>query len=429
MTYKTFTLGCKVNAYETDAVASLLNARGYYEANENEIVDVIIINTCSVTSTSDQKSRQHIRKFHKLYPEAIIVVMGCYAQVDPESVSSLPGVAIVVGASDRHRIPDLIEQYKQHSQAIITVEKNQRNFDYEDFGVTSFTHNSRAYLKIQDGCDNFCSYCIIPYSRGRLRSRPVESIITEIKDLVSHGYKEIILTGIHTGGYGSDLDGFTFSDLVATILREVPNLFRLRISSIEENEVTPDLLNIMAKSSVMARHLHLPLQSGSSSVLKRMNRKYDTAAFLAKVKMIRDYLPDIALSTDVIVGFPGETEEEFTETYNFIKQANFMRLHVFPFSPRSGTSAARMKNQVSPEVKKERVNRLISLSEELEADYERRFIGRKVEVIFEEYDETSHFAIGHTSNYLVAKYPSPVAIHGQIKDIIFQIYTHDINKK
>jgi threonylcarbamoyladenosine tRNA methylthiotransferase MtaB len=181
----------------------------------------------------------------------------------------------------------------------------------------------------------------------------VESIITEIKDLVSHGYKEIILTGIHTGGYGSDLDGFTFSDLVATILREVPNLFRLRISSIEENEVTPDLLNIMAKSSVMARHLHLPLQSGSSSVLKRMNRKYDTAAFLAKVKMIRDYLPDIALSTDVIVGFPGETEEEFTETYNFIKQANFMRLHVFPFSPRSGTSAARMKNQVSPEVKED----------------------------------------------------------------------------
>ncbi|HMM00594.1 MAG TPA: tRNA (N(6)-L-threonylcarbamoyladenosine(37)-C(2))-methylthiotransferase MtaB [Bacilli bacterium] len=429
MTYKTFTLGCKVNAYESDAVASLLNTRGYHEANETESVDVIIINTCSVTSTSDQKSRQHIRKFHKLYPTAIIVVMGCYAQVDPESVRSLPGVAIVVGASDRHRIPDLIEQYKQHSQVISTVAKNERDFDYEDFGVTSFTHNSRAYLKIQDGCDNFCSYCIIPYSRGKLRSRPVASIITEIKDLVGHGYKEIILTGIHTGGYGKDLNGFTFSNLVETILHDVPDLFRLRISSIEENEVTPDLLSIMAKSSVMARHLHLPLQSGSSGVLKRMNRKYDTASFLSKVKMIRDYLPDIALSTDVIVGFPGETEEEFAETYNFIKQANFMRLHVFPFSPRSGTSAARMKNQVAPEVKKERVNQLIALSEALEADYEKKFVGKSVEVIFEEYDDTHHLAIGHTSNYLVAQYPSPIALHGQIKDIIFQNYTHDINKK
>lgn len=394
-TFTTISLGCKVNSYETSSVIDLLIKNGF--KRDDDAPDIAIINTCSVTATADQKSRQHIRKLMTNYPQAIVVVMGCYAQGEIDFIKDEIKPHIVIGTSHRSEIVDLIKQYEETKECIYLVDSDPREFLYEELGKVNYQENVRAYVKIEDGCNNFCSYCVIPYRRGKARSRNKKDIINEIKDLLEKGYKEIVLTGINVSFYGQDINS-TFSDLVKEIL-SLDGLYRLRISSIEDSEIEDSLIKQLINPK-LANHMHIPLQSGSNSVLTRMNRKYTADEFYKKIELIRKTSPDVALTTDVIVGFPGESEEEFMETYNFIKKCNFSMLHVFPYSPRKGTPAAERKDQVDPKVKKERVLRLLSLSNELWNNYQNQFVGREVEVLVEQIDEKTGTFIGHTSNYL-----------------------------
>lgn len=425
-TFKIVTLGCKVNSYEADAVAESLKAKGYRPANEGDKVDVALINTCSVTSTSDQKSRQQIRRLAKHHPEATLVVMGCYSQINQNLAMEIPEIDVVVGTSNRHKIIDLVEEHQKSGKQIIDIEADTRSFKYEELKYTSVTEHARAYLKIQDGCDNFCTFCIIPLTRGRLRSRDHDEVIKEAVDLVSRGYKEIVLTGIHTGGYGRDLKNYTFTSLVKDILKACPTLHRLRISSIEENEITDELLYLIRDDERMARHLHIPLQAGSDEILARMNRHYDTAKFVEKIDRIREIIPDIALTTDVIVGFPGETDDLFKKTIETIKRVNFAELHVFPYSVRTRTPSARMKDHVDPEIKKNRVKELLELSKVLEHQYYHTFEGKEVEVLIENYHVEEDIYIGHTSNYLLVKTKSTEDITHKIVKVAFN--AHGVSK-
>ena len=410
MTYYIFSLGCKVNSYECSALASCLRKRGYFDNGVNP--DVVIINTCSVTATADQKSRQHIRKFKAMYSTAIIVVMGCYAQGNPDFIANDIEADIIVGTSHRDEIPDLIEEFLKHHQQIVKVDKNIRARKcYEELGVTSYSENIRAYLKIQDGCNNFCSYCLIPYRRGAARSRQKEDVILEAKHLIEQGYKEIVLTGIDVSSYGKDLGEYDLVDLVKELL-SLDNIPSLRISSIEAGDMSDELLEIYASNNALAKHMHIPLQSGSKTVMERMHRKYTKELYLAKIHKLREACPDIMISTDVITGFPGETEEEFLETRDFIKKCGFNQLHVFPFSPRSGTLAYSMPNQISPEIKKARTRNLLELSKELWEQYVNRFIGTEVEVLIEKYDDKKNVNIGHTSNYIEVAVPSKEGMVG-----------------
>ena len=399
--YTTISLGCKVNSYEISALTMRLQELGYVEDKNNPTV--AIINTCSVTATADQKSRQHIRKLLNNYPNAIVVVMGCYSQGHHDFIKNEIKPHIITGTSNRDKLVELIENYSKQAPIDIT-ENNPRLYQYEELGITNHSENVRAYLKIEDGCDNFCSYCLIPYRRGRARSRNHEEVIKEATSLVKNGYQEIVLTGIHVGGYGKDLDNYTFSKLVKELL-DIKDLYRLRISSIEESEIDNDLIQLINTKDNLANHFHIPLQSGCDTVLKRMNRKYTCEQFLNKLKLIKEACPNVALTTDVIVGFPGETDEEFEQTYKFIQECGFNMLHVFPFSSREGTIASRMSNQIDPRIKKERTLRLIELSNRLWDEYTNKFVGKEVEVLIEQYDEKNHLNIGHTSNYLEVKIP------------------------
>ena len=336
MTFYVFSLGCKVNSYESRAVAQQLISLGYKEVSFKEEADIVIINTCSVTATADQKSRQHIRKFINQYPNAIVVVMGCYSQGNYEYIERNIKPAIILGTDYRNEIPSLIEEFLHTQKRIVKINKERASYKYNEFGVISYSENVRAYLKIQDGCDNFCTYCIVPFRRGKMRSRALKNVISEAEHLIELGYKEIVLTGIHVGGYGQDLGNISFSDLVEK-LTSLPGLESLRISSIEESEIDEKLIDLYKTRKNLAPHIHIPLQSGSTSVLKRMNRKYTREEFINKLNSLRKSLPNVAISSDVIVGFPGETDKEFNETYELIEQCNINMLHVFPYSPREGT--------------------------------------------------------------------------------------------
>ena len=418
MKFRCFSLGCKVNSYECSALASSLIKRGYQESKEKDL-DVVIINTCSVTATADQKSRQHIRKIMNEYPHAICVVMGCYSQGNYDYISSEIKPHVLVGTSRRDEIPDLIEQYRKEKTPIVKVDDKPRFFKYEELGVTSFSENVRAYLKIQDGCDNFCSYCLIPYRRGKMRSRNKEYILEEAKYLISQGYKEIVLTGIHVGGYGRDLNDISFSDLVEQLCN-LDGLYSLRISSIEESEIDEKLIKLYKENKVLAKHLHIPLQSGSDKVLALMNRKYNCEQFYNKINLIKEALPDVAITTDVIVGFPQEEEENFKETYDFIKNCGFHMLHVFPFSAREGTKAYTMTGQIDPRVKKERVTKLLELSKDLWDEYTDRFVGQNVSVLVEKCDTQKGLVYGHTSNYIDVAISNIDAKPGDIVEIKLQ---------
>ena len=412
MTYYIFSLGCKVNSYECSSLASSLRKRGYFESRENP--DVVIINTCSVTATADQKSRQHIRKFQALYPNAFVVVMGCYAQGNSRFIAEEIKAGIIVGTSHRNEIPDLIEEFLKDRKQIVKVDKNIRALNcYEELGVTSYSENIRAYLKIQDGCNNFCSYCLIPYRRGSSRSREKEDILAEAKHLIEQGYKEIVLTGIDVSSYGKDLGDYNFTDLVKDLL-SLDNIPSLRISSIEAADMSDELLALYQTNPKLAKHMHIPLQSGSQTVMERMHRKYTKEQFLAKIRKLRQYCPDIMISTDVITGFVGETEEEFLETRNFIIECGFNQLHVFPFSPRSGTLAFNMPNQVPADIKKERTKNLLELSKELWNKYTDFFVGKEIDVLIEKYDDKKKVNIGHTSNYIEVAIPSKEGKVGEI---------------
>ena len=420
MKFYALSLGCKVNEYEIDAVEEQFLNKGYILDKDNP--DVFIINTCSVTSVADQKSRQHIRKIRKNYPNLkCLVVMGCYSQHAGKFISEELGADIVIGTSKRNILPTLVDTYIKTTKKILMIDEDFRHFKYESFGVIPNINKTRAYIKIQDGCDNFCSYCIIPFTRGNSRSRDKEEIIAEIKSLVNKGYKEVVLTGIHTAGYGKDLDNFTFSDLVEKILNEVPDLYRLRISSIEESEIDDKFISLLKKDNRIANHLHIPTQSGCSKTLKNMHRKYNVDDFYKKIELIRNARPDIAITTDVIVGFPGETEEDFMETLNFIKKIKFAELHVFPFSAREKTIAMKMPNQIEPSIKKDRVTRLIKLGNELNLEYKKQFIGKDLEVLFEDYNKDTKTWKGHTSNYLEVSYQSDDNLHGKVLKLNYKI--------
>lgn len=410
---KFISLGCKVNSYENNALKELFLVNGFKENDKN---DIIVINTCSVTSVADQKSRQIIRRERRNNPNAIICVMGCYSQKNADYIKNECGADIIVGTSNRNKIVDFVKEFIKDKKQIVCVDEDSRKFKYESFGTIAIPNSTRAYVKIEDGCNNFCSYCIIPYTRGKARSRDKDEIIKEISTLVEKGFKEIVLTGIHTAHYGLDNNSCSFSDLVEEICK-IPNIYRLRISSIEESEIDDKFLELLAKYPCIANHLHIPLQSGSKTVLKRMCRKYNIEDYINKINKITKILPNISITTDVIVGFPGESEEEFEETYNFIKKVNFAELHVFPFSARKGTKAYDMPNQVKPEIKAERVKKLIKLSNELHSKYLEKFKGQDLEVILEERNKTTGLLSGFTSNYLKLEIDLPDEYIGKIYKI------------
>ena len=389
---KVVSLGCKVNSYEASALKEQL-----FHLYPSK--DITIINTCSVTSVADQKSRQIIRRERKKNPDGILVVMGCYSQNNADYVLNECNADIVLGTSRRSTIPQLVNSYLKNKKKISDIDPDTRHFKYESFESFAVPDATRAYIKIEDGCNNFCSYCTIPYTRGVSRSRPKHEIIAEIKSLIEKGYLEFVLTGIHTAHYGIDNKECKFSDLVEELLN-LPGLYRLRISSIEESEIDEKLISLFSKYPNLAHHLHMPLQSGSPTVLKRMRRKYRTEDFLLKVNKLRKVCPDIAITTDVIVGFPQETNEEFMETVDFIKKVNFAEVHVFPFSARPGTDAAKMDGQVATETKSQRVQVLLNLSKQLEESFKNKFKGQEMEVILEERNRQTNLLSGFTSNYI-----------------------------
>ena len=418
-TYFIHTLGCKVNAYESFALGEELSALGYQKVGKKDNADILILNTCSVTGKADAKSRQHLSSMRKASPSGILLVMGCHSQSHGQACLDL-GADIVLGASSRAKAVPYLKQFMEERKPILDIKANMRHEDYEELGTFSFGDNSRAYLKIQDGCDNFCSYCYIPFLRGNSRSRLPGKVISETVALVKAGYNEIILTGIHIGGYGKDLgDGsYRLPQLIEAILEAVPSLPRLRISSIEESEIDSDLLHVLATYPQVVSHLHIPLQSGSASVLARMKRKYDTGAFLAKLDAIREVRPDIAITTDVIAGFPKESDEEWAETVEFCKKCRFAEIHVFPFSSRPHTYAATLPD-LSPDIKKRRVAELLEVSKQLRLEYEKGFYGQRMEVLFEDYDSKQGIAYGHTPNYLKVAVNSPKPRHGELDFIIY----------
>ncbi|MBM7597920.1 threonylcarbamoyladenosine tRNA methylthiotransferase MtaB [Virgibacillus halotolerans] len=411
------TLGCKVNHYETEGIWRMFMDNGYERVDFDHDADVYVINTCTVTNTGDKKSRQIIRRAVRKNPEAIVCVTGCYAQTSPGEIMEIPGVDIVVGTQDRKKMIGYIEEHQKTREPINGVTNIMKNRVFEEMDVPEFTDRTRASLKIQEGCNNFCTFCIIPWSRGLLRSRDPESVVLQAQKLVDAGYKEIVLTGIHTAGYGEDMKDYNFAMLLHDLETKVDGLKRIRISSIEASQITDEVIEALDRSEKIVRHLHIPLQSGSDTVLGRMRRKYSSAFYKEKVNKIRKALPDLAITSDVIVGFPGETDKEFMETYNFIKEVGYSELHVFPFSRRTGTPAARMKDQVDEDLKNERVHRLIELSDQLAKEYASQFEDEVLEVIPEERildDNHPEMLVGYTDNYLKVRFAGTPEMIGKI---------------
>ena len=390
------TLGCKVNTYESEYVINELKKAGYEIKDFSDICDVYIVNTCTVTNNSDSKSRKMIRGAIKRNPDACVVAMGCFIAANPDY--SIDGLDIVIGNKDKSKIIELLDEYFKNKE-VLKRQYTGRLKEFEDMYITDFPGRTRAFVKIQDGCDNFCSYCIIPFVRGKCRSKDESKVVEEVTALVKNGYKEIVLTGIHTGSFGVDLET-TFSDLLEKLVK-IEGLDRLRISSIEATELNEDVLNILRNSKVLVDHLHIPIQAGSDEILKSMNRKYNLEYFENKIKEIRSIRPNISITTDVIVGFPGESEELFESTIDTCRKIEFSKLHVFPYSERRGTASSRMDNKLDGGTIKERARRLIEVSKELEINYMNKFLGDTKEVLIEE--EKDGYSYGHTDNYLYVK--------------------------
>jgi len=410
------TLGCKVNFYDTEAIWQLFKNEGYEQVDFEQTADVYVINTCTVTNTGDKKSRQMIRRAIRRNPEAIVAVTGCYAQTSPAEILAIPGVDMVIGTQDRENIIPLVKQFEQERMPINAVRNIMKTRQFEELDVPDFADRTRAFLKIQEGCNNFCTFCIIPWSRGLMRSREPQSVIRQAKALVTAGYQEIVLTGIHTGGYGEDIEDYSLARLLWD-LDKVDGLKRIRISSIEASQITDEVLEVLNGSDKMCRHLHIPLQAGHDEVLARMRRKYTTAEFASKIENIHAIMPGVAITTDVIVGFPGETDEMFRSSYRFMEQMGFSEMHVFPYSKRTGTPAARMLDQIDEEVKNTRVHELIDLSEKLQLQYAKRFVGQVLEVIPERTYKgapDSGLMMGYSDNYLQMVFPGTEDLVGQV---------------
>ncbi|NLW56043.1 MAG: tRNA (N(6)-L-threonylcarbamoyladenosine(37)-C(2))-methylthiotransferase MtaB [Firmicutes bacterium] len=396
------TLGCKVNQFDTGGLMAKFRERGYEIVGFDQPAAIYVINTCTVTQTAEQKARQLIRKVKREHPEAMVVVTGCYAQTNPEAVAALPEADLVVGVAGRGNLVDLIEQK-------ISVEsKNQvlpwGNCAQFEVFTPENTEKTRAFLKIEDGCRSFCSYCKIPFARGPVRSLPPLQVKDEIKRLLRSGFKELVLVGIHLGEYGTDL-GRDLASLLAEIAHEGEDWgeeWRLRLGSLEPTDFSPALIEILFSSRLFCNHLHIPLQSGSSGVLSRMNRKYTPEDYAGLVSMLRQGIPDLSLTTDLMVGFPGETEEEFTETLHFIQAVSFSRIHIFPYSRREGTKAAQMKEQLPRKLKEERVRQAEKVAEKLARDYREKLLGKTVEVLIEEV-EAGRYGEGFSREYVRVK--------------------------
>ncbi|MDI3481148.1 MAG: threonylcarbamoyladenosine tRNA methylthiotransferase MtaB [Tepidanaerobacteraceae bacterium] len=415
-----YTLGCKVNQYESDAMAELFKERGYDVVDFETAADVYVINTCSVTNESARKSRQMIRKASRINPYAKVAVVGCYAQLRSEEISQIPGVDVVIGTKDRRHIVDLVEDAVKRQEQIVRVQDIMGERTFEEIAFKGLRQKTRAFLKIQEGCNMFCSYCIIPYARGPVRSRPMESIIKEAQELAAEGFKEVVLTGIHLGLYGHDLGGKGIHLLeVIRRISQIDGIKRIRLSSIEALELTEEFVEELALMEKFCHHFHIPLQSGCDSVLKRMNRRYTAAQFRERVECIREKMPDVSVTTDVIVGFPGETQEEFEKTFDFIRDTGFYRLHVFPFSPMEGTPAAKMPKPVKKSIKEERSRRLINLSQDLEKDFRQKFLGQTVEVLFEQETDMGTYE-GLTGNYMKVEASARKNIHNKLLPVILR---------
>lgn len=405
MKFNIVTFGCKVNQYESNMMKErMLSSNFFYVENISE-ANIIVVNTCSVTNVADKKCLKMIRRIKREYPNSILVVAGCSSQNKQEIYENLD-IDILIGNKDKSKIDILLKEYiKTHKRYVKFY--NDRKLDFEDMLISDYNH-IRAFIKIEDGCDNFCSYCIIPYVRGSVRSKNFETVIKEAKLLTQKGHKEIVLTGIHTGHY-MDND-YDLTDLINE-LSKIEDLLRIRISSIEITELNDKFLNMLSTNKKVCDHLHIPLQAGSDEILKKMNRKYDLKYYEEKIKKIRMIRPDISITTDIIVGFPYETDELFNETLEFSRKMNFSKIHVFPYSIRLGTSAANMPNQVDESIKKKRVKKLMDLSEIMEKEYYNKFVGKELDILVEECD--NNVSIGHSSNYLMIRLNEKLEV-GQI---------------
>lgn len=400
MKFAVCTLGCKVNTYESEFVIKKFLEKGYELTDFDDVADIYIINTCTVTNTSDAKSRKMIRQARKKNSSAIVAVMGCFSQINENIDSVLEFVDVIIGNTNKSKIVDLVEEFIKTRKKIVKIE-DVMNTSFDNMEITNFNTRTRALVKIEDGCENYCTYCIIPYVRGKVRSKKPSDVINEVKKLVETGYKEIVLTGIHTGHYGADLENYDFSDLLLE-LEKIDGLERIRISSIEITELNDKFLSVLNTSKKIVNHIHIPLQAGSDHILKLMNRKYDKNYFLNKINKIKSIRKDIAITTDVIVGFPGETKDDFEETLSFVKILDFAGGHVFPYSIRKGTPAAKMKGQLTKEEKHMRVKELISVFDNLQDNYYKKYLNKKVVVIPEVYEDG--YLTGHTDNYLKVKF-------------------------
>jgi threonylcarbamoyladenosine tRNA methylthiotransferase MtaB len=408
------TLGCRVNQYETEAISEAFINDGYLMVDFEEKADVYVINTCTVTNMGDKKSRQMIRKAKKKNPQGVIVVAGCYSQVAPGEVAAIEGVDIIVGTSGKSDIPRLVEEYLESRSQINNVQNIMDIKRFEEMEIDEYQDRTRAFLKIQDGCDRYCSYCLIPYARGHIRSRSPENIIHEVEKLAANGFKEIILSGIHVASYGKDIGGITLTDIIEKI-SAIAGIERIRIGSIDPTFFDDNTVNRLGKVENLCPHFHLSLQSGCNETLKRMNRHYTTEEYKAIVEDLRKTIPDVSVTTDVIVGFPGETEDEFETTYSFLQELALSKMHVFKFSPRKGTRAAEMDNQIDTAVKDKRSHRVIELDEQLENRFISSFIGRDMKVLFEE--TKGGYSYGYTENYIRVRIPTAEELSGKILNV------------
>ena len=396
-------LGCKVNQYETNAMAQKFIEHGYEVVEFDEYADVYIVNTCTVTNVADRKSRQMLRRAKEINKDATLVACGCYAQVAKEELKKIPEIDLIIGNNEKNDIIQIVENHIAQKGAEDLVSDVMYKLDYVELGTTTYTEKTRAVIKVQDGCDRFCSYCLIPYARGHIRSRKIENVIEEIKKVVEEGINEVVITGIHIASYGRDFKGENIGliDLLEEI-NKIQGLHRIRLGSIEPTIITDEFVERLSKLDKICDHFHLSLQSGCTETLKRMNRRYTTEEFKAVTKRLRAKFPNAALTTDIIVGFPGETDEEFNTTYEFLKEIAFYKMHIFKYSQRKGTKAAVMPNQVYGKIKEERSKKLIELSNENEYNYNKKYIGKQVEVLFEERE--GEYLKGHTTNYIVVKH-------------------------
>ena len=417
-----YTLGCKVNQYETNAMAQKFKEAGYEIVDMNDdISDICIVNTCTVTNMSDRKSRHSLRRVKEKNPSAIIAAVGCYAQVAKNDLEKMPEIDIVLGNEEKANIVQYVEKFidSQDENKLIEIEDISSKKEFEDMGQITYTEKTRAFIKVQDGCNQFCSYCIIPYARGRVRSRNAESIIKEITQIAQNGIKEVVITGIHVASYGRDFDNENGLIELLEKINKIEGIKRIRLGSLEPKIITEEFMQRLSKLEKICHHFHLSLQSGCDETLKRMNRKYTTAQVREIIERLRRYYDDVMLTTDIIVGFPGETEEEFETTYQFLKEVKLYKMHVFQYSPRKGTRAAVMQNQVDGNIKEARSKRLIELSNENQKMYNQQLVGKEVEVLFEdkEVEDGIKYFRGHTQNYVLVKYKTDENLENTLKNV------------